>query len=208
MSDLFKEKEEVAAIMRRLYKQGLTTASGGNVSFRIDDVVLITASQIDKASIGADQIAAVDLFGNSIGDGLKTSMETGMHLAIYNKRPDISAIVHAHPVMATSFAIAHKNIKTSLAGESRAILGEPSLAPYALMGTAELAEKVAAACKKSNAVLMENHGVITLGTNLFLAYDRMEVLEACAKMTLITDLLGDPHELNREQLREIDKLFE
>lgn len=207
MIEMEKEKNEVAAIMSRLYSNGLTTASGGNVSMRIGDLVLVTPSQIDKASIKGSQISVLTLEGKMIGKGIKTSMETGMHLAIYKKRPDIQAIVHAHPVMATSFAIAHKNIKTNLAGEARAVLGEPVLVPYALMGTEELAKKVSTACLKSNAVLMENHGIITLGNSLFQAYDRMEVLEACAKMTFITQILG-AHELDKDQVKAIDNLFQ
>ena len=134
-------------------------------------------------------------------------MESGMHMAIYNKRPDVKAIVHAHPPISTSFAISGKTIKTNLAGESRAILKDPLLVPYALMGTLELAEIVAEASLKTNVILMQNHGIITLGETLFQAYDRMEVLEACARITLLTGFLGDAHELSSDQIQEIDNLF-
>lgn len=207
MDKMIKEREEVAAIIRRLYDKGLTTASGGNVSMRVDDLVLITPSQIDKATVRGEQIIMLDMDSNILGEGLRKSMETGMHLAIYKKRPDVKAIVHAHPVMATSFAISRKKIKSNMAGESRAILGEPAFAPYALMGTPQLAENVSNSCKNADVVLMENHGVIALGDTLFQAYDRLEVLEACARMTLVTQLLGNAHELNDEQVEEIDKLF-
>jgi L-fuculose-phosphate aldolase len=207
MIELLKEREKVAAIMRRLYSNGLTTASGGNVSLRVGDRILITPSQSDKAVIVGEQVGALGMDGASLSPRIKKSMESGMHLSIYRKRPDIKAIVHAHPVFATSFAITGKTIKTNLAGEARALLKEPVHAPYALMGTQELAEIVSEASLKSNVVLMQNHGIITMGETLFQAYDRMEVLEACARMTLLTGMLGDAHELNPEQLREIDKLF-
>lgn len=174
---------------------------------RIKDGILITASQTDKGLIDASQVGLIDQDGKVMSGDLKLSMETGMHLAIYAKRPDINAIVHAHPVFATSFAISGKIIKTNLAGESRAVLGEPAFAEYALMGTQHLADLVAGASLKSNAVLMRNHGVITLGSSLFQAYDRMEVLEASAKMTFITEFLGGSHDLTVEQLKEIDNLF-
>lgn len=193
--------------MRRLYDQKLTTVSGGNVSLRIGDRILITPSQIDKAKIVGEQIAILTMDGKIHSQRHKKSMESGMHLAIYSRRPEVRAVVHAHPVFATSFAISGKKIKTSLAGESRAVLGEPVLAKYALMGTQELAEIVAEASLKSNAIMMQNHGVITLGETLFQAYDRMEVLEASAKMTMITELLGGSQELSPDQLREIDNLF-
>ena len=131
-----------------------------------------------------------------------------MHLAIYAKRPDVKAIVHAHPIFATSFGIAGKEIKTNLAGEARAILGIPVKAAYVLMGTQELADKVADASLKGNVILMENHGILTVGENLLQAYDRMEVLEAAAKTTFITSLLGGGKELTDEELKSIDKLFE
>lgn len=174
---------------------------------RVGDRVLITPSQSDKATIAGEQIGVLTLEGMSISSRVRKSMETGMHLAIYKKRPDVKAIVHAHPVIATSFAITGKKIMTNLAGESRAVLKDPVLTPYALMGTEELAEIVSEACRDTNVVLMQNHGIITMGDSLFQAYDRMEVLEACAKMTLLTGMLGKPHELDPDQLQAIDDLF-
>ena len=207
MVEMLKEREKVAAIMRRLYANGLTTASGGNVSMRVGDRILITPSQLDKAIIIGEQIGVLNMDVVSLSTRIKKSMETGMHLAIYKKRPEVKAIVHAHPVIATSFAISGKPIKTNLAGEARAILKEPVQAAYALMGTTELAEIVSDAARITNVVLMQNHGIITLGETLFQAYDRMEVLEACAKMTLVSGMLGEAHELNPDQLRDIDELF-
>lgn len=207
MVDLSKEKEQVAAIMCRLYSKGLTTASGGNVSMRVGNKILVTPSQTDKAIVTAEQIAVLSEDGVIISTRLRKSMESGMHIAIYNKRPDVRAIVHAHPPISTSFAISGKTIKTNLAGESRAMLKDPVLAPYVLMGTRELAEIVSETSLKTNVILMQNHGIITLGETLFQAYDRMEVLEACAKMTLVTNLLGNAHELDASQIQEIDNLF-
>ena len=206
--EYLEHRKEVAHFMRRLYEQKLTTTSGGNVSLRIDNVVLITASQTDKATIDESQIGIITITGKNLPKNLKISMESKMHLAIYAKRPDVKAIVHAHPIFATSFAIAGKEIKTNLAGEARAILGIPVKAAYVLMGTQELADKVADASLKGNVILMENHGILTVGEHLLQAYDRMEVLEATAKTTFITSLLGGGKELTDEELKSIDKLFE
>ncbi len=202
-----KEKQETAYFMRRLYERGLTTCSGGNVSQRIGDVVLITASQTDKASIQDEQIAEIHINGDNLTPHLCPSMETTMHLAVYRMREDIKSIVHAHPVTATAFATTNKKINCTLTGETRAIIGIPVNAPYALMGTEDLAKQVAEAAIKANVVLMENHGVICFGKNLLLAFDRMEVLEAAAKQTLITHLLGDKKEISSQDLNEIDHLF-
>jgi len=201
-------KEEVAYFMRRLYEQKLTTTSGGNVSLRVGDTVLITPSQLDKGRIKAEEIGVISLDGENLTPHLKVSMESKMHLAIYNRRSDVKAIVHAHPVYATSFAIAGKEIKTNLAGEAWAIIGKTVFAPYALMGSQNLADNVGTAALKGNCILMENHGILTVGENLLQAFDRLEVLEAAAKMNLITQLLGNSRELSSEELKEISSLFE
>ena len=205
--NLDNEKKETALYMRRLYEKGLTTCSGGNVSQRIGSVIVITPSQIDKAFIREDQIAEIEINENNLTPHLKPSMETAMHLAVYKTRPDIKAIVHAHPVTATAFATSNKEINCRLTGETRAIIGIPANAPYAMMGTQTLAERVSDAAKNANVVLMENHGVICFGENLLMAFDRLEVLEAAAKATLITHLLGDKKEIPVNDLKEIDKLF-
>jgi L-fuculose-phosphate aldolase len=206
--DYFKEREEVAYFMRRLYQQKLTTTSGGNISFRLDeDNALITPSQLDKGRLSAVQIGLVGLDGENKTPELPLSMETGMHLAIYKCRPDIKAIVHAHPVVASSFAATDRDINCNLMGESRFVLGKPIKAKYALMGTPQLAEVVAEACLKTNVVLLENHGILAVGKTLLQAFDRLEVLEAAAKTSLIIELLGNKHELDKDQLREIDEMI-
>src|SRR5512145_315652 len=96
-------RTEIACFMRRLYKRGITTASGGNISIRIDEGILITPSAVDKGSIKGKQIGLVSFDGKNVTPELKPSMETGMHLAIYKSRPDINVIVHAHPPFATCF---------------------------------------------------------------------------------------------------------
>jgi L-fuculose-phosphate aldolase len=206
--EYIEHQKVVAYFMRRLYERNLTTTSGGNVSMRVDDLILITASQTDKANIDESQIGIVSITGENMTQNLKISMEAKMHQAVYQSRPDVKAIVHAHPVFATSFAIAGKEIKTNLSGESRAILGKPVMAAYALMGTRELADKVAKASLSGNVILMENHGILTVGESLLQAYDRMEVIEAAAKMTFITSILGNAKELSERELNAIDKLFE
>ena len=205
--DSNKAREEIAYFMRRLYDQRLTTTSGGNISFRMEDQVFITPSQTDKATITAEEIGVLSISGENQTPHLKPSMESKMHLAIYHLRPDVKAIVHAHPVFATSFCISKKEIKTNLAGEAWAVIGTPVKADYQLMGTQNLANVVAEASTIGNVILLENHGVLAVGKNLLQAYDRLEVTEAAAKMTFITDLLGDRKELSESELKEIDKLF-
>jgi L-fuculose-phosphate aldolase len=205
--DFTKEKNQVAGYMRRLYEQRLTTASGGNVSLRVNNTILITPSQKDKATLTGDDIVSLTLEGKYRSKEMNPSMETMMHLAVYSKCPEVKAIVHAHPVVSTAFIVSGKSIKTNLAGESYAILGKPVNVSYALMGTQTLANQVAEASRKGRVILMQNHGVLTTGKTLFEAYDRMEVLEACAKLNLITEILGNRKELTPQEMKAIDNLL-
>lgn len=200
------QRENLAYFMRRLYQQGLTTCSGGNLSVKLEDgFVLITPSALDKGLITADQIGMLSPQGDNLTPHLKASIETEMHLAVYAARPDVTAIVHAHPVTATSFTAMKSPLLTTLTAEAYAVLGRPVFAPYALMGTRGLAEIVASAIKGTNVVLMENHGVLAVGPALLKAFDRLEVLEAAAKMTLYTHLMGSPSPIEGERLEELDR---
>ena len=199
-------KKEIAYFMRRLYRQKLTTTSGGNISARENKSIFITPSAIDKGEMQTKQVAKIDLEGNIIDSVHKLSTETAMHLAIYKARPEITAIVHAHPPYATSYASSSKTLDSALTSEGRLILGDIAFANYALMGTEDLANVVAKAAVNSNVILMENHGVIALGRDLLQAFDRLEVLEFTAKMNFITDTLNMRKPLTKEQLKAIDKM--
>ncbi len=200
-----KEREEVAYFMRRLYERRLTTCSGGNISLLVDgDIILITPSGLDKGRIEAEQIGIISLSGENLTPSLKPSIETEMHIRVYQSRPDVRAVVHAHPVVCSSFAASEKEINTSLIAESRAVLGKPARAPYAFMGSPELAAIVARAVAGANTVLLTNHGVLSIGQTLLQAFDRIEVLEAAATITLITHLLGGKRELTGAQLSELE----
>ena len=201
------EKKEVAYFMQRLYEQKLTTCSGGNISFKIDDEnILITPSQLDKARLTASQIGIMSLEGENHTPELKPTMESGMHLSIYKKRPDVKAIVHAHPIYATSFSATNKKVNCKLTGEARFVIGEPAYTKYALMGSEELAGIVSEATLNANVVVMKNHGVLAVGESLLQAFDRLEVFEASAKITLISGLLGENNDLSAEELKAIDDL--
>jgi L-fuculose-phosphate aldolase len=218
--EIKETRKEIARFMRRLYDRGLTTASGGNISVRLEQGIIITPSALDKGLIRSKQIGIITYEGKNLTPELKPSIESSMHLAIYRKRPDVNAIVHAHPPIATSFTAMKKVINCTLIAEARAVLGTPVVAPYALMGTQELAAAAAAAAvgadprvdpmsasMNPNVILLENHGIVCLGKDLLTAFDRMEVLEAAAKMTFITSQMGDLRPLSAEQLKEIDDLI-
>lgn len=205
---LLAEREEVAYFMRRLYRQGLTTTSGGNLSLRVaDNLVLITPSSLDKAEMQANQIALFTLDGINKTPQFKGSIETGMHLEILRRRPEIKAVVHAHPVTATAFAAMDIDINFHLTAEAYAILKTPVRVGYSIMGGEGLAKIVAESMEKTDVAIMKNHGVICAGRSMLNAFDKLEVCEAAAKMTWITHTMKSIHPLNREQLDEIAKGF-
>lgn len=202
---MIEQKQAVADCMNRLYRQKLTTTSGGNISLRVsDDLILLTPSATDKGNMSAEEIAEIGTDGTNHTPHLKPSIETSMHLEIYRRHRHVQAIVHAHPPMASTFVAARKPINVNLIAEAYAIVGEPEYAPYALMGTDELADSVAGSFKKHTAcILMENHGVLCTGTTLLQAFDRIEVLENIAQINLNMARIGGGVELDKHQLDEI-----
>ena len=202
------ERKEVARFMRRLYLQGLTSTSGGNISLRItDDLIAITPSATDKGKMKWKEVGILNILGENLTPDLKPSIESGMHLAIYKRKPEIKAIVHAHPVCASSFTAMKAEIETNLTAEACAILGTPVVVPYALMGTADLANAAADYIEKSDILLLENHGILTAGANLLQAFDKTEVLENAARMTLIVNLMKKKSPLTKARTFEIERLF-
>ncbi len=198
-------RKAVASYMQRLYNKGLTTTSGGNVSCRLDGgLMAISASKLDKGNLRADQVCIIAANGRNMTPHLAASIETELHLAIYAARPDVRAIVHAHPVTASAFCATRTPIDTHLTAEAYAILGDPAWIPYALMGTPQLAKQVADGMAEAVCGLMENHGVITVGKTLLEAFDRLELLEVAAKHTLLVRQIGTPSPLTPERLDELD----
>ena len=184
MDDL---KALIASFMKRTYDRGLTTATGGNISARSGDVMLITPSGKDKAGLSAGDIASVDIrTGRNLSPCFRLSIETEMHRLVYLARPEVGAIVHAHPVFASLFSASRDKIDTSIIAESWYLLGDVEKVPYQRMGTRELAEAVAEYSAKGNALLLENHGAVAFGKTLLEAFDRLECLEQSAKLTYIS----------------------
>lgn len=202
-----EERKEIAGFMRRLYKMGLTTTSGGNISMLCDNHVLMTPSTLDKGRLKAKQIVVMTLDGKNLTPHLKPTMEHEMHIAIYKRCGDVRAIVHAHPVTATAFTCTGKTIETRLLAESYAILGIPVRAKYATMGTTDLARIVAESAYRSSVVILDNHGVLATGETLLQAFDRIEVLENAARTTLITEILKDAKSIPEPELRLLDEMM-
>lgn len=199
------ERIKVAETMRRLYERRLTTVSGGNVSQRNSDgYVFITASQSDKSCIDMRKVIIISPEGENLTPNLKPSMETQMHLNIYKCRPDVMAIVHSHPVYASTFAVAGEAVDSAITGEARYMLGNVGLVGYHLMGSAELAVACTNAISSCNAAIMAKHGAITVGKTLFEAFDRMEVLENTAQINYNLRTMGCNARMSEKEIAEID----
>lgn len=205
---IFKdERKVVAKTMRRLYRQRLTTSSGGNVSMKNKDgYIFLTASQTDKSIIKWKEIIVFNPEGENLTPELKPSMEYAMHQEIYKTRPDVLAIVHAHPVYSSTFAVTDVNPISSMTGEARFVLGEIAMIDYKLMGTPDLASTCANSLKTADSAIMKNHGAICTGKTLFQAFDRMEVLEFTCQMYFNTLILKSCKTLSDKELKEIDGL--
>ena len=175
-------RHELARTMYHIYSHGMTTTSGGNMSLA-DSLgnIWMTPSGTDKGSLKPDEVVCVAPDGNFDGP-LKPSMEYPIHRAVYNARPDIGALIHAHPPMLTSFSIVHRVPDTSITGAWREACGTIGYAGYATPGSDAMADKVASEFMKGhNAVIMENHAVVTGGKDMTEALARLEALENCAR---------------------------
>ena len=204
---LMHPAEQITVIIGRIYRSGMTTTSGGNVSIMDDNGDMwITPSAIDKGSLTEKDIICVKADGTIIGPH-KPSSEYPFHKAIYQMRPGMRAVIHAHPPALVSFSIVHKIPNTNIIPQARRICGKIGFAPYACPGSQELGKKIATEFRNHpdyKAVIMENHGVVLCGEDLMDAYQRFETLELCARTELNAKVLGDPTYLTDEQIGRHD----
>jgi len=182
---------QLVSICHRLYERGLVTATDGNVSARLGHGrLLVTPTGLNKGKLTARDLVEVDAEGMRAGGPRPATTELGMHLFIYRERPDVQAVVHAHPPYATGFAVAHLPLTAPLLPEVIIGLGEIPLAPYGTPSTPELVETLIPFVKTANAILLGNHGAVTFGGNLEEAYFRMEKVEQAACIAFVARLLG------------------
>ncbi len=198
--DLTHPRDEIIRTMERIYRHRMTTTSGGNLSIRDDDgSVWITPARVDKGSLRRDDVIRVLPDGTSEGPH-RPSSEYPFHKAIYTARPDLRAIVHAHPVALVAFSICRRVPDTRLLPQPRRICGPVGFAPYALPGSEGLGRNIAATFADGfHCVVLENHGVVTAGSDLLNAFERFETLEFAAKTVIKASLLGEVRYLTDEQ---------
>jgi L-fuculose-phosphate aldolase len=199
--DYMHPREQIVTIMRRVYGYGMTTTSGGNISI-LDDSgdIWITPGGIDKGGLTENDI--VRMRGDSVVEGPHPpSSEYPFHRAIYARRPDIRAVLHAHPAALVAFSLVRRIPDTSIIPQARAVCGVVGYAPYAIPGSEELGRNLAEAFAKGfDSVLLENHGVATGGTTLLEAFQRFETLDFCARTLINATSLGAVKSLGPDQI--------
>ncbi len=194
-------RDQIVLVIRRIYKHGLTTTSGGNISILDDNGdIWVTPSAIDKGSLQPSDICCVKPDGTVIGKH-KPSSEFPFHKAIYEKRPDIKAIIHAHPPALVSFSIVRKIPDTNVISQAEHICGTIGYAPYELPGSEALGQVIAGEFTKGHmGIIMENHGTVVGGADLMDTFQRFETLEFCGRTILNANILGTPGSLTEEQI--------
>jgi L-fuculose-phosphate aldolase len=197
-------KDEIVSIGKRMYERGYVASNDGNISVRVSpDEILITPTGVSKGFMKPGQMVRVTLDGTVLSRLLKPSSEVGMHLYIYNHRPDVHSICHAHTPYATAFAASGKELNSCLLPEMIYTLGKVPLVAYGTPGTEELYSGLSGYLKDYDAFLLANHGVVTVGASLTEAYHKMETVEHTAKISFLTEEIGSPKTLSPEQVQKI-----
>jgi len=197
-------RADIVEAGRRLYARGYVASNDGNISARLDDGRLITTPKsVSKGFMTPDMMVITDYEGRKLAGERDPSSELPMHLEIYRNRPDAKAVVHAHPPLATGFAVAGIPLTRAVLAEVITTLGSIPIAAYGTPSTAELPEAVRKYIKAHDGMLLANHGAVTCGTDVMSAYYKMETIEHFARISLVARLLGGEHLLSRA---EVDRL--
>lgn len=200
-------EEQICDICHKMWQLGWVAANDGNVSVRLPDgTFLATPTGISKSFITPDLLVHIDREGNVLdgAEGMRPSSEIRMHLRCYEEREDVCGVLHAHPPAATGYAVANVALDEYSMIETVIALGSVPVTPYGTPSTYEVPEAIAPYLGMHDALLLQNHGALTVGADLLTAYYRMETLELFAKISLNARLLGGAKEISREN---IDRLI-
>lgn len=203
----FAARKAICDIGQRMYDKDFVAANDGNISIKIGkDTIICTPTGVSKGFMTPDMLIKMNMKGEVISGKLKPSSEIKMHLRVYEENDEVMAVTHAHPPIATSFAIAGIELDQPILPEAVVILGTVKIAPYATPGTQEVPDSIAPYVKSDNAVLLANHGALTWGRDITEAYYRLESLEYYAKVMMYTSsIIGKTNLLDCQQ---VDRLIE
>jgi L-fuculose-phosphate aldolase len=186
-----EHRREICIAGRWVHQRGYVASTDGNISVRLDARRILTSpTAICKGLMAPDDMVITDLQGRQLAGRRNASTELAMHLLIYNRRPDVNAVCHAHPAVATGYAAAGIPLNKALISEVVLALGCIPVARYGTPGTPELSEALEPLVPNFDAILMANHGVVTYGPDLLTAFFRLETVEHFARVSLVTELLG------------------
>ena len=200
-------REQICDVCHKMWQKGWVAANDGNVSVKLEDgTFLATPTGMSKSFITPEKLVHIDKEGSILEaeDGCRPSSEIKMHLRCYQERDDVGAVLHAHPPVATGFAVANKALDEYSMIETVIALGSVPVTPYGTPSTYEVPEAIAPYLGEHDAVLLQNHGALTVGADVITAYYRMETLELFAQISLNAHLLGGAKEISREN---IDRLI-
>jgi L-fuculose-phosphate aldolase len=204
MSVELQHREDLVRFGKLVHEQGFVSACDGNLSVRLDSHrILATPTGVSKGMMQASDMVVVDLHGKRLEGDRDVSSEIAMHLTIYRVRPDIHAVVHAHPATATGFASAGMALDQPICSEVVVTLGAVPLAEYGTTGTPELSASLLPYVHDYDAILLSNHGTVTYGTSLLHAYLKTEAVEHFAKIMLVTLQLGQQRTLSPVNIRKL-----
>jgi L-fuculose-phosphate aldolase len=199
-----KLRLDIVEIGKRMYAKNFVASNDGNISIKIsDNALLITPSGVSKGYMSPEDMLKVDMEGNVLEGSLKPSSEIKMHLEVYKKRADVFAVVHAHPQKATAFAVAHKCFDKVTLPEIIFSLGKVCLAEYGTPSTYEIPKAVGKYIQESDALLLANHGALTVGKDVYDAYYKMETVEHFAAISLYARQLGGEVALDEDEIKKL-----
>jgi L-fuculose-phosphate aldolase len=202
-----EHRQDIVRVGRWLHEKSFIAGGDGNISVRLNDHnILSTPTCMSKGMLTAEDLVTVDLSGRKISGFREVSSEIAMHLMIYRMRPDVNAIVHAHPPTATAFAASGMALDQPLVSEIILTLGTVPLAEYGTPGTHELVDRLEPMVADHSAILMANHGVVAYGEDLMQAYMFMETVEHFAKISVVCHQLGSPRALSEVQVARLNEI--
>lgn len=201
----FEAKKAIIEVGKRMFMKNFVASNDGNISVRTGPNTLwVTPTGVSKGFMTPEMLVKMDLNGKVQFGRLKPSSEIKMHLRVYKENPDVMAVTHAHPPVATSFAIAGISLESAILPEAVVNLGTVPIAPYATPGSQDVPDSIAPYCRSHNAVLLANHGALTWGKDLFEAYYRLESLEYYATVLMYTgNIIGKANVLSCNQVSDL-----
>ncbi|MFT5872047.1 MAG: L-fuculose-phosphate aldolase [Clostridium sp.] len=204
----FEAKNVICEIGKRMYNRNFVASNDGNISVKVSpNAIWCTPTGVSKGYMTPDMLVKMDLKGTVLLGKYKPSSEVKMHLRVYNENSEVNSVCHAHPPVATSFAIAGIQLDKAILPEAVVLLGTVPVAPYATPGTQAVPDSIAPYCKSHNAVLLANHGALTWGASPMEAYHRMESLEHYALILMYTgEIINKSNELTCNQVDELLKI--